>query len=92
MKESAKSSEVTRPDMSSLQINLITPCARATGTARIMLKELKVMSTVHPILHFSCVPNYKVLSASVRAGPLLKGKPRKLHTEIHTQHCTNIVP
>ena len=38
------------------------------------------------ILHFSFVD-----CTSVRAGPLHKGQPRKLHAEIHTQHHTNIV-
>ena len=92
MKESAKSSEETRPDMSSLQINLIMPCARVPA-CELPLPEAgmqKVMSTRASrrayILHFSFVD-----CTSVRAGPLHKGQPRKLHAEIHTQHHTNIV-
>jgi len=92
VKESAKSSKETRPDMSSLQINLITPCARVPA-CELPLPEAgmqKVMSTRASrrayILHFSFVD-----CTSVRAGPLHKGQPRKLHAEIHTQHHTNIV-
>jgi hypothetical protein len=97
VKESAKSSEETRPDMSSIQINLITPCARVPACPRANCHcqtrsrnnaESNEYSSVERayILHFSFVD-----CTSVRAGPLHKGQPRKLHAEIHTQHHTNIV-
>ena len=60
MKESAKSSEVTRPDMSSLQINLITPCAVRACHCQRRMHYAEINEFILPTF---------LICTSVRAGP-----------------------